>query len=164
MCDTRRHDRLLELLEGKPNDLRRMTLREDARLSREENHPGGIRPRDGLFAFSGRDGNGGGGGGGGAALLRRSGAFISSSANNGPSDVRRVIPDGVVSITAIYDRAVTRGPYRNPKFYPSRVVRKVRVQDNVIDFTVPRPAEDGFPSRMIWHLSNGRTRVVHEPY
>lgn len=163
VCDARRHDRLLELLEGKPNELRRMTLREDARLSREENPPGGIRPRDGLFAFSGANGNGGGGGGAGAATLRRSGSFGTSSANNGPSDVTGVIPDGVVSITAIYNRAVSQGPYSNPKTYPTRLVRNVRVQDNVINFTVPRPAGDGFPSRMIWHLANGSTRTVTQP-
>ena len=88
---------------------------------------------------------------------------MTSSANSGPSDVSGVIPDGVVSITAIYDRAVSRGPYNNPKIYSSRLVREERVQDNVVDFTVPRPAQDAFPSRMIWHLSNGSTRIVTQP-
>lgn len=151
MCVTRRHDRLLELLEGKPTELRRLSLRE---LSQED-HPREVRPRDGLFMLIGRDGGGGGSGGGDAASLRRWGAFTTTSANNGPSDVNGVIPDGVGSITAIYDRAVSRGPYRNPKVYPSRFVRTVGVQDNVVDFIAPRTAEDGFPSRMIWHLSNG---------
>lgn len=160
VCMARTHARLLELLEGKPNDLRRLTLNEDARLNRQGNPRGGIRARDGLFAFS----HGGGGGGEGAASLRRWGSFGTSSANNGPSDVSGVIPDGVVSITAIYDRAVSRGPYTNPRIYSSRVVREERVQDNVVDFTVPRPAEDGFPSRMIWHLSNGKARIVTQPH
>jgi hypothetical protein len=159
VCVARSHRRLLELLEGKPNDLRRLTLKEDARQAREQTHR--IRARDGLFVFSR---NGGGGGGGDAASLRRWGSFLTSSSNNGPGEVTGVIPDGVVSITAIYDRAVSRGPYNNPKIYPSRVVREERVQDNVVDFTVPRPAEDAFPSRMIWHLSNGDTRIVTQPH
>jgi hypothetical protein len=160
VCLARTHARLLELLKGKPNDLRRLTLREDARLNRQENPRGGIRARDGLFMFSS---SGGGGGGVSAASLRRWGSFTTSSANNGPSDVSGVIPDGVVSITAIYDRVVSRGPYNNPKVYPLRLVREERIQDNVVDFTVSRPAEDAFPSRMIWHLSNGRTRIVTQP-
>jgi len=77
--------------------------------------------------------------------------------------VTGVIPDGVTSITAIYDRAVSRGAYSKPKIYPTRVVRAERVHDNVIDFTVPRPASDAFPSRMIWHLTNGSTRIVTQP-
>jgi hypothetical protein len=160
VCVARRHARLLKLLEGKPNDLRRLTLSEDARLNRQENARGGTRARDGLFMFNSR---GGGGGGEGAASLRRWGAFTTSSANNGPSEVSGVIPDGVVSITAIYDRAVSRGPYNNPKIYSSRLVREERIQDNVVDFTVPRPAQNAFPSRMIWHLSNGSTRIVTQP-
>ncbi|MFZ0040092.1 MAG: hypothetical protein WAK93_02200 [Solirubrobacteraceae bacterium] len=154
VCVTRSHARLLELLEGKANDLRRLTLKEDAQQAREQTHR--IRARDGLFVFS----RNGGDGGGDSASLRRWGSFMTSSSNNGPSEVTGVIPDGVVSITAIYDRAVSRGPYNNPKIYPSRLVREERVQDNVVDFTVPRPAEDAFPSRMIWHLSDGRTRIV----
>ncbi|MGI8712710.1 MAG: hypothetical protein ACR2NR_05895 [Solirubrobacteraceae bacterium] len=159
VCLAHQHARVLELLEGKPRDLRRLTLRTEAQLNRQDNHQ--TPPRDGLSVF---DRGGGGGGGVDATVIRRSGEFGASSSNHGPSDVDGVIPDGVVSITAIYDRAVTRGPYRNPKLYRSRVVRKARVQDNVVDFTVPRPADDGFPSRMIWHLANGRTRVVPQPH
>jgi hypothetical protein len=157
VCVARRHARLLKLLEGKPHDLRRLTLSEFARSSRQES---GTPARDGLLEF---DRGGGGGGGAGAAMLRRSGEFTTSSSNSGPAEVTGVIPDGVVSITAIYDRVVSQGPYNKPKIYASRVVREVRVQDNVVDFTVPRSAEEGFPSRMIWHLSNGSTRIVTQP-
>lgn len=101
--------------------------------------------------------------GGGAALLRRSGSFMTSSRNSGPGEVTGVIPDGVSSITAIYGRVVSRGRYNNPKIYPTRVVRAEGVHDNVVDFTVPRPAPDAFPSRMIWHLTNGSTRIVTQP-
>lgn len=160
VCVTYGHDRLLELLEGKPTDLRQLTLKEDARLNRQANPRGGIRARDGLFVFS-RDG--GGGGGASATLLRRSGSFMTSSRNSGPGEVTGVIPDGVTSITAIYNRAVSRGAYNKPKIYPARVVRAERVHDNVVDFTVPRPAPDAFPSRMIWHLTNGGTRIVTQP-
>ncbi len=104
ICVTRRHDRLLQLLKGKPDDLRRLTLKADTRLNRQTNPRGGISARDGLFEFS-RDG---GGGGGGATLLRRSGSFITSSRNRGPGEVTGVIPDGVTSITAIYPDSTGR--------------------------------------------------------
>ncbi len=156
-CLQLQRTRLLQLLRGKSPELKRFALRENALLDRQQTKPQHIQ--DGILEFST---NGGGGGGSDAQIVARYGELDSSGTSH-TSEVSGVIPDGVVSVTAVFDRAVSRDPYRNPKIYPTKIIVHAPVTDNVIDFHVDRPASDAFPTRMVWHLTNGRSRVTTPP-
>lgn len=122
-------------------------------------------PREGVFLFDYRPDGGprGGGGGTGVSFIRRHGMFGSAGATGQPTIVSGLVPDGVATLTAVFAREVSRGRYRPPKRYPRAVRRTVTVQDNVVSFTVPRPAPHAFPTRMIWRDADGRVvRVVRE--
>lgn len=122
-------------------------------------------PREGVFLFDyGPDGGGSGGGGVGVRFIRRYGMFGSSSASGQPTVVSGLVPDGVATLTAVFPREVSRSRYRPPKRYRRASRRTVDVQDNVVAFTVPRPAFDAYPKRMIWRDADGRVvRVVSDP-
>lgn len=164
-CVSLWHEQLVALLSGQPGQVRRQTLAEERRLNREERPDRPRVRRDGVLLI----GPDGGGGGGDATSVRRYGEFNSGGGrriNGGHgSIVTGLVPDGVASITFTYPRQVSRGPYRDPKTYPSAITLTEPVHDNVVRFAVERSAEDAFAPRMVWRDATGKTiRVVHSPF
>jgi hypothetical protein len=165
-CLRRRHDALLRLLAGEDRRVRRLALRTEARVNRDEHPAGGFPRREAIFLFDrAPDGSlGGGGGGVDLAWFKRHGLF--GSAQRGSDDLSRVtglVPDGVVTIEATFARRASRGPHRAPDLYPSDVELTVPVQDNLVAFTVPREAHDALPAKMVWRAADGSVvRTVRE--
>lgn len=157
-CLRLRHRLLLERLDGAPERLRTRTLRMEARLNREEQPAGGFPRREAIYHFSG----GSGGGGVDLGFFHRHGLF--DTAQRGSDDISKVsgfVPDGVRTIAATFAPRVSRGPHRPAVVYESEVQITVPVQDNVVSFTVERPAEDAFPTSMTWLAADGSVvRVV----
>lgn len=169
-CLRERHRRLVRLLDGASPRLRRTTLREEARLNREEHPAGGFPKREAIYHFErGPDGQlGGGGGGVDLDWFRRHGLF--STAQNSvtaPQDVSAVtgfVPDGVRTIVATFAQRADRGRHRPAEVYPSELRLTVPVQDNIVSFDVARQAEDAFPTKMVWLAADGSVvRTVREP-
>lgn len=165
-CLRRRHDELQRLLTGEDRRVRRLALRTEARVNRDEHPAGGFPRREAIFLFDrAHDGSlGGGGGGVDLAWFKRHGLF--DSAQRGSEDISQVtglVPDGVATIEATFSRRASRGPHRAPDLYPSDVELTVPVQDNLVSFTVPRDAPDALPTQMVWRAADGSVvRTVRE--
>lgn len=165
-CLRTRHAALVHLLAGEDRRVRRIALRTEARIHREEQPAGGFPRHEVIYLFGrGRDGGlGGGGGGVDLGWFLRHGLF--SSFGRGPGDTARVaglIPDGVATIEATFAQRASRGPHRAPDLYPSELTLTLPVQDNLVAFTVPREAPDAFPSKMVWRAADGSiVRTVRE--
>lgn len=159
-CLRTRHRLLVELLDGAGPRLRRLTLREEARLNRQEHPAGGFPDSEAIFAF----GDGVGGGGVDLARFRRHGLFGSSQrGSDDRSTVTGFLPDGVATIEAIYPARVSRGPHRPATVYGEEVRLTLPAQDNVVSFQVDRPAEDAIPPLMVWRGADGAVvRTVRE--
>lgn len=71
------------------------------------------------------------------------------------SQVTGLIPDGVATIEATFSRRASRGPHQAPDLYPEDVTLILPVQDNLVSFTVPRAANDAFPTTMVWRAADG---------
>jgi hypothetical protein len=157
-CLRTRHRLLVELLDGAGPRLRRLTLRDEARLNRQEHPAGGFPRAEAIYHFSG------GGGGGGVDLdwFRRHGLLGSSQrGSDDRSTVSGFVPDGVATIEAIYPERASRGPHRPAIVYGEEIRLTLPVQDNVVSFEVDRPAEDAMSPRMIWRAADGSVvRVV----
>lgn len=158
--------RAARLVAREPGDVRRELRRVLAQVIRDEWAGPPTGPQEGVFLFDYGPG-GSGGGGVGVQYLRERGMFGSSGRGRPGAGDRAVVsgllPDGVATVTATFARVVSRGRYRPPRRYPTTVRRTVQVRDNVVAFTVPRPAPDAFPTRMVWRAADGAVvRVVGE--
>jgi hypothetical protein len=158
-CLRDRHTRLLRMLDGASPRLLRRTLSEERRLNREEYPVGGFPVREAIFGFN-RDG--GGGGGVDLAWFRTHGLFSTSSrSSDDEAAVTGFLPDGVASIDLTYAQRISHGPHRPAEVYPSELTFTVPVQDDVTSFRVARPAQDAFPTKMVWRAADGSVvRVV----
>ncbi|ADB52663.1 hypothetical protein [Conexibacter woesei] len=169
-CLRERHRQLMLLLDGAPPRLRRMTLRDEARLNREEHPAGGFPKQEAIYHFErGPDGQlAGGGGGVDLDWFRRHGLFgTAQDSVTAPQDVSAVtgfVPDGVRTIEATFAQRADRGRHRPAEVYPSELTLTVPVQDNIVSFNVARQAEDAFPTKMVWRATDGSVvRIVREP-
>lgn len=155
-CIALENEELDRLLTDRTPAVQRLTHKLKARLDREEHPRGGFKPTEAIFLFD-RTSDGRIGGGGGGVDLRfflRHGLF-GSSGTGGRSTVSGLLPDGVASVDFTFSRSVSRGRHREAKVYPKTISLTSRVQDNVVAFTVERPAYDAFPTQMVWHRADG---------
>lgn len=139
-----------------------VTLRLKRRLDRDEHPKGGFKATEAIFLFDRTpDGRiGGGGGGVDLAFFARHGLF-GSSGTGARSTVFGLLPDGVARVDFTFPRSASREPHRDPKVYPTGIALSAQVQDNVVSFDVDRPAEDAFPTRMVWRRADGSViRVI----
>jgi hypothetical protein len=167
-CLRIRHSALVRSLDGADTRLRSLTLREERRLNRQEQPAAGFPSREAIFLFTrAKNGSiGGGGGGVDLAWFLRHGLF--GSAQHLPEDrstVTGLLPDGVATVEATFAQRASRGRHRPAEVYSSELNVKAPVQDNVASFEVARPAEDAFPSKMIWRAADGSVvRVIDDPH
>lgn len=159
-CLRLRHRLLLERLDGASPKLRTMTLRMEARLNREEQPAGGFPRSEAIYGF----GDGGGGGGVDLASFLKNGLFgTSQRGQEDRSTVTGFVPDGVRTIEATFSQRVSYGPHRPAQVYGEEIRLTLPVQDNVVSFQVARPAEDAFPTKMVWRAADGSVvRVVRD--
>ncbi len=163
-CTEANQAEVTRLVRGEPADVRAATLR-ISRSLRAQEKKADTGPREGIYLFALRgDGQpSGGGGGGGVASLRTHGSFSSSGGHRG-SQLNGLLPDGVASITFEFPRVISLGRNFKPKTFKSAVTRTVRVQNNVVSFSVPRPPQFAFRSRMTWRDAGGNViRIVRTP-
>ena len=154
-CLVARKRRFSALIADRPASFRRAARRVLARATRQERRADVRGPSEGVFVFDKGPNIVVGGGGLGASQIRRTGMFMSSSRGGRRSVLSGLVPDPVASLTAVFPRRVSRGPGRPPKRYARTVRRTIAVQENVVSLTVPRPAQDAFPTRMIWRDEDG---------
>lgn len=145
---------LRRLARSEPARVRRIALRTNARLHREEQPAGGFPRREAIFFESG--------GGVDLAYFRKHGLFGSSErGNDDRSTVTGWLPDGVATIDLTYPGRVSYGPHRPGIVYGDDRHLTAKVQDNVVSFQVDRPAPDALPSQMTWRAADGSViRVV----
>lgn len=169
-CRTELRRRFSRQLEGRPAGFRRFALRALRRRLRGERQREARGPVEGVFVFDrsifqGR--SGGGAGGGGVREIRRRGSFSASGIRGaaGRARVDGLVPDGVATITATFDRAGSRlGPQR-PRRYRRVIKRTVSVQENVVSFVISRAPQDAFAERMVWRSADGSVvRVVRSSF
>lgn len=155
-CLALQNAELGRLLAGREAAVRRYALRLKRSLDRSEFPKGGFKPQEAIYFFTRSPSGGLGGGGGGVDVgyFRRHGMFMSSGTRD-RSDVAGLLPDGVASVEMTFARSVSRGPHRDPKVYPRTIRVTVSVRDNVVSLEIARPAEDAFPTRMVWRRANG---------
>ncbi len=169
-CRAELRRRFTRMVRGRPTAFRRYALRILRRLVRAQRRREGRAPLEGVFVFDRsifQERVGGGGGGGGAREIRRAGSFRASGIRDAPGRARvsGLVPDGVATITATFDRAGSRlGPGR-PRRYRRVVRRTVSVRENVVSFVVSRAPQDAFAERMVWRSADVRVvRIVRSPF
>lgn len=90
------------------------------------------------------------------AQIRRGTAFLSLTGRRAVSEFITVVPDGVASVDVLWPRRVSGAPHHKARTYPSAVLRRVPVRDNVAVATAPRPSFDALPARVTWRGADGR--------
>jgi len=139
---------LRRLVRDEPRAVRRIALRTNARMYREEQPAGGFPRREAIFDESG--------GGVDLAYFRTHGMFSSSQrGDDDRSTVTGWLPDGVATIDVFYPGRVSYGPHRPGIVYGEDRHVTAKVQDNVASFQVDRPAEDAIPPRTVWRAADG---------
>lgn len=169
-CRAELRRRFSRQLEGRPAGFRRFALRALRRRLRGERQREARGPMEGVFVFDrsffqGR--SGGGGGGGGVREIRRRGSFSASGIRgaDGRARVDGLVPDGVATITATFDRVGSRLGRQRPRRYRRVIKRTVSVQENVVSFVISRAPQDAFAARMVWRSADGSVlRVVRSPF
>ncbi len=136
---------------------RRLALRDNARLMREEQPAGGF-PREKRSSTRG-------GGGVDLAHFRRHGLFGSSQhGDDDRSTITGWLPDGVATVEMTFPGRVSRGPHRPATVFGDDLHVTAKVQDNVLSARVDRPAPNAIPPLMIWRAADGSVvRVVRGP-
>lgn len=166
-CVRALRERFTELVVDRPASFRRAARRMLDQVIRTQWTAPDRGPREGVFLFdyAVTDGRRSGGGGVGATFIRRYGMFGSLQRGRASrSIVSGLVPDGVATVTALFGRKASRGRHRSPKLYPRAVKRTGALQDNVVSFTVPRPARDALPDRQVWRAPDGTIkRTVGRP-
>lgn len=156
-CLDAQHDRLEQLVEASPPRLRSLALQRFSffRTGQEHNLRVPSRPHTAI-AFIGA-----GGGATDIDQFRTRGAFSAGNRANEPVRVTGLVPDGVRTIEFAYPKIAGRGRDYRPVTYPSAVKRNVRVDENVVSFTVPRSAPDALRARITWRNARGQVlRVI----
>lgn len=149
--------RLLQrLVHDEPARVRRMALRDNARLMREEQPADGFPRREAIL--------GGEGGLTDLARFRTHGLFGSSQhGDDDSSTVTGWLPDGVATVEMTFPGRVSRGPHRPTTVFGDDLHVTAKVQDNILSASVDRPAPNAIPPLMVWRAADGSViRVVRE--
>lgn len=155
----------VRVVANEPESVQRSARRPLEQVIRDEWAGPAPAPEEGFGLFDFGPAGAGGGGFGSPLRLVLAGQFGGASQFGQRGSVRSrvstLVPDGVRTITVTFPRTECRGPGRPSKRYRRTIVRTVRVQNNVVSYTVARPADDAFPVRTVWRAQDGSVvRVV----
>ncbi len=155
----------VRVVANEPESVQRSARRALEQVIRDEWAGPAPAPEEGFGLFDFGPAGAGGGGFGSPLRLVLAGQFGGASQFGQRGSVRSrvstLVPDGVRTITVTFPRTESRGPGRPSKRYRRTIVRTVRVQNNVVSYTVARPADDAFPVRTVWRAQDGSVvRVV----